>query len=361
MKLKNKMIALLIILVILFSNCMFLSKVYAVDVDKMKNAAVIETETKITLTFEKDTENKEKWYKFVAPEEGYYEIELSNSNKEYETELLVSTKDMNSTFSWARQIWPVLTTYVYCEKDDICTVGVEVKEDVTEDYTLDLVVRKHIHTYGDPVIKKAHYSEGGKKKSDGYIRHTCTKCYYSYDDVIPTVKSITLNKSKYVYDGKIHFPTAIIKDRTGKVIDPSNFDYEYSAASGNKSVRRHCVSILSESSDFYDVYAAEFFTIVPKGTSIKKLTKKRKAITVKWKAQKTQTSGYQIRYSLRKDMSKAKKVTIKSNRTTIKTIKKLKKKKKYYVQIRTYKNVPNGPKYDRYYSSWSKIKTVKTK
>ena len=38
-------------------------------------------------------------------------------------------------------------------------------------------------------------------------------------------------------------------------------------------------------------------------------------------------------------------------------IKKLKAKKKYYVQVRTYKTV-SGKKY---YSKWSKKKTVKTK
>lgn len=50
-------------------------------------------------------------------------------------------------------------------------------------------------------------------------------------------------------------------------------------------------------------------------------------------------------------------VTVSSSKTTSKKITKLKAKKKYYVRVRTYKKV-SGTKY---YSDWSKTKTVKTK
>ena len=56
-------------------------------------------------------------------------------------------------------------------------------------------------------------------------------------------------------------------------------------------------------------------------------------------------------------MKNAKYSTIKSTKITSKTIKKLKANKKYYVQVRTYKLV----KGDRYYSAWSKIKSVRTR
>ncbi|MGI6170795.1 MAG: hypothetical protein ACOYIC_03550 [Butyricicoccus sp.] len=48
---------------------------------------------------------------------------------------------------------------------------------------------------------------------------------------------------------------------------------------------------------------------------------------------------------------------ITSNKTVSKKVTKLTAKKKYYVRIRTYKTV-SGKKY---YSSWSKAKTVTTK
>ena len=68
--------------------------------------------------------------------------------------------------------------------------------------------------------------------------------------------------------------------------------------------------------------------------------------------------GYQVQVATDKKFKKNKKtVTIKKQKTTKTTVKKLKAKKKYYVRIRTYKTV-NGKKV---YSSWSKVKSVKTK
>lgn len=99
------------------------------------------------------------------------------------------------------------------------------------------------------------------------------------------------------------------------------------------------------------------FNINPKGTSIKKLTKGKKSFTIKWKQQRTKTSGYQIQYSLKRNFKNAKTITIKNNKATKKTIKKLKKKKIYYVRVRTISKVSG--KY--YYSSWSKAWKVKTK
>ena len=87
-----------------------------------------------------------------------------------------------------------------------------------------------------------------------------------------------------------------------------------------------------------------------------KNTKTRK-MTVKWKKNKA-VNGYQIQYSTNKKFtSGSKTVTVNKNSTVSKTVKKLKKGKKYYVRIRTYKTV-NGKKY---YSSWSKAKSVKIK
>lgn len=100
------------------------------------------------------------------------------------------------------------------------------------------------------------------------------------------------------------------------------------------------------------------FKISPKGTSITKLTKGKKRLTVKWKKKTAQTTGYQIRCCLKKDFKKGvKKATIKKAKTTKAVIKGLKSKKKYYVQVRTYKTV----KGTKYYSAWSESKTVKTK
>ena len=95
----------------------------------------------------------------------------------------------------------------------------------------------------------------------------------------------------------------------------------------------------------------------PKSAKIKKVKAAKKAIAVKWK-KVSAVKGYQIQVATDKKFKKNKKtVTVKKQKTTKVTVKKLKAKKKYYVRIRTYKTV----KGKKLYSSWSKVKTVKTK
>ena len=114
--------------------------------------------------------------------------------------------------------------------------------------------------------------------------------------------------------------------------------------------------------DLYGGSGAAYFNINPKGTSISKVSKAKKAFTVKWKRQSakmatSRITGYQIRYSTSSKMTGAKSKTVKGYKYTSKKITKLKAKKKYYVQIRTYKTVSGK----NYYSSWSRVKSVTTR
>ena len=105
------------------------------------------------------------------------------------------------------------------------------------------------------------------------------------------------------------------------------------------------------------IYSAKNTVSKPKSTNPKKVKAAKKAISVTWK-KVSGVKGYQIQVATDKKFKKNKKtVTIKKQKTTKTTVKKLKAKKKYYVRIRTYKIV-NGKKV---YSSWSKVKSVKTK
>ena len=95
----------------------------------------------------------------------------------------------------------------------------------------------------------------------------------------------------------------------------------------------------------------------PKSTNTKKIKAAKKAVSVEWK-KVSGVSGYEIQLATDKKFKKNKKtVTVKKQKATKTTVKKLKAKKKYYVRIRAYKTV-NGKKV---YSSWSKVKSVKTK
>ncbi|MBR1585596.1 MAG: leucine-rich repeat protein [Clostridia bacterium] len=99
------------------------------------------------------------------------------------------------------------------------------------------------------------------------------------------------------------------------------------------------------------------FKIVPKGTTISKLTGASKKVTVTWKKQATSTAGYQIEYSTSKTFKSSKTVTVSNVKTLTKAISGLKAKTTYYFRVRTFGKVDNV----KYYSAWSAVKSVKTK
>ena len=155
--------------------------------------------------------------------------------------------------------------------------------------------------------------------------------------------------SDVVYDGTAVKPAATVMDGSTKV------DVDVTTAAKNVGPATATVTA-KDSSDYYGTQTVSY-KILPKTTTLKSVSKGKKKIIVEWAAQKTLTSGYQIRYSKKANLSNAKYKTINKTRTTKKTIYKLSKKTKYYVQVRTFKTV-RGTKY---YSAWSNTKAAKTK
>jgi len=184
-----------------------------------------------------------------------------------------------------------------------------------------------------------------------------TKYYSDWSNIKalnPTPTNIKLSASTYTYNGKVKTPGVTIKDKTGKKLTKGT-DYTVSYASGRKSVGKYKVTITFKGN--YSGKKTVYFKIVPKGTSVSKVTAAKKSLKVKLKKQTSQTTGYQIQYSTSKKFTSAKTVTVKSSKTTSATIKSLKAKKTYYVRVRTFKTV----KGTKYYSSWSSYKSKKTK
>ena len=169
--------------------------------------------------------------------------------------------------------------------------------------------------------------------------------------------NVSLSATSYTYNGKVKKPFVTVKDDKGKKVSSAYYTVSY--AKGCKNVGTYAVTVKFKGN--YSGTVRKTFTIKPKSTSISKLTAGRKKFTVKWKKQKTQTTGYQIQYSTSSKFKNAKTVTVSKNKTTGKTVSKLKAKKKYYVRVRTYKTVKAGGKSTKIYSSWSKAKTVKVK
>lgn len=186
--------------------------------------------------------------------------------------------------------------------------------------------------------------------SFGYISRKKSKCNFCGI-------TIELSKEKLKFNNKVQLPTVIVKDSNGKKISKSK--YSFCCESGkSKNVGFYVLSVYFENNESSDAAGEFIYEIIPKGVPIKKIASNKKGFTVKWSKNTTQTTGYQIQYSTKKDFSSGKKkVTIKNNKKTSKKVKNLKKNKKYYVRIRTYKTVKGV----KYYSGWSKILKVKTK
>lgn len=91
-------------------------------------------------------------------------------------------------------------------------------------------------------------------------------------------------------------------------------------------------------------------------TYITKITKSRRALTVKWK-KRSGITGYEIQCSRKKGFWKSVKKTVKGSKKHKRKISGLKAKKRYYVRIRTYR-IMDGYKY---YSGWSRWKSIHTK
>ena len=164
-----------------------------------------------------------------------------------------------------------------------------------------------------------------------------------------------LAKTVCTYNGKVQKPSVTVKDSTGKPLK-AGADYTVNYPKGRKAVGRYGVQVKLKGK--YKGSRTVYFTVKPKGTSISKVTGGKKKITVTWKKQTAQTTGYQIQYSTSSNFKNAKTVTVSKNSTTKKTITGLKNGKKYYVRVRTYKTVKTGHKSTKYYSTWSKSKNT---
>lgn len=158
--------------------------------------------------------------------------------------------------------------------------------------------------------------------------------------------------ASFTYNGKALRPTLLVARNGEKLF--LNDDYSVTYAN-NVNVGKATATVHGKGS--YSGTKTVSFKIVPKGTKIKSLKKGKRKCTVKWNKQTTQTSGYQIQYSTSKKFKGSKKKLVSGKSKTSCKLTNLKSGKKYYFRIRTYKTV-NGKKY---YSSWSKKKSVKIK
>ncbi len=215
---------------------------------------------------------------------------------------------------------------------------------------LDSATHEHSYT---TVVQKATLS------SDGSIQKVCSLCdRVQSTEVIKKISSITLSDTSFVYNGKTRKPTVKVKDSEGKTISSS--DYTVSYPKNCKAVGIYKVTVTLKGN--YSGKKTMTYKILPKTTSLKSVSGKKKSLYVKWNKNTTQTTGYQIQYTTKSSFkgNNVSTITLK-NKTTAQTIKKLKAKKRYYVRVRTYKNVKYDGKTVKVCSAWSSSKNAVTK
>lgn len=218
------------------------------------------------------------------------------------------------------------------------------------------------HVSAALALMELHYGMLNGTQVDSVIARSCRNLgdRYYYGNGIMDLRNligsiekqkIRTAKSVYTYSGKQVSPQVQVMRNNQALFNRRDYTVSYSK---NVVVGRGTYTV--KGAGTYSGQITGHFNIVPKGTSIRKLKSGKKSMMVSWEKYRTQTSGYQIQYGRKASMKKSKITTIAGNNHTSKKIKNLKKKTRYYVRIRTYKTVGK----QRYYSSWSSVKTKKT-
>ncbi|MDD6021395.1 MAG: GDSL-type esterase/lipase family protein [Acutalibacteraceae bacterium] len=207
--------------------------------------------------------------------------------------------------------------------------------------------KKHKHSFGAwKVTRKATTEKSGKQQ------RVCSGCGEKVTEYIPRIESVSLRYSTGVYNGKELKNKVTVLDKNGGTLKKDK-DYAVSYKN-NKYVGTAEVTV-----SFIGKYSGKLkkkFKIVPAGTGFTSITAAETKLTLKWKKNTEQVTGYEIACSTNADFKNSNVVKV-GKKSEEKTIKGLTQGTQYYARIRTYKEVDGKI----YYSAWSKVRTVKTK
>lgn len=161
--------------------------------------------------------------------------------------------------------------------------------------------------------------------------------------------TIATDPENAIYNGKNITRKVIV--RSGNDILTEGRDYKITY-SNNKNCGIVTMKIIGIGN--HQGTITKTFKIAPKKASLKKIKSGKKTATLYIRKSSGGVTGYQIRYSYKKNFKSSKYKV--SKKTTYK-IKGLKRKKQVYVKIRAYKQVGKA----KIYGSWSNSKKVKIK
>ena len=147
-----------------------------------------------------------------------------------------------------------------------------------------IVVKKAGDHKYDSTIEKASTSKDGK------IIDKCSRCgNVKVAQIISHPTKVVLNKSNFVYDGKVKTPTVTVTSADGKTVDSANYDISY--ANGRKDAGTYDVKVTFKGN--YTGSLTTKFTIAKANQSLKiKLPKKKMKVGAKAKIKITANKGH---------------------------------------------------------------------
>ena len=258
-------------------------------------------------------------------------------------------------------------TYVYKQLDSYDDYGEAEDGFVNSDDPADVLDDDTLEQMDDQKYNN-QWEMGSSEKNYFYLSYLGTRSEKIPVTIKKGIGSAKITaKETFKYTGKVIKPAVkvVYTDKEGNKIElKKDQDYivDYYFAINGVGEGNYFIQGIGE----YAGKVWKDYDVKPLGTTLGKSKGARKALTVKWKAQKTKmylggsgqkarVDGYQIMIATDKKFKKNKKtVFVKGYKKTSTKIKKLKAKKTYYVKVRT--------RIDRwYYSDWSTVKKVKTK
>lgn len=156
------------------------------------------------------------------------------------------------------------------------------------------------------------------------------------------------------YTGKNLKGKLTIKHNGKTLVNGKDYTAKYSKS---KNIGKATITVTGKGN--FTGKATITYKIVPKKTSISKLSVGKKQITVSWKkvSKVQKITNYKVRYKI-KGQSSWKTKTVPASKKSL-TIKGLKKGKVYQVQVAASKKIKSGSSKGTYVSDWSKSKTSK--
>lgn len=361
---KTLSIALSIIMMI---SCFAINSMTAFASTKPAEAIELNTTDTFDLktTYNKDEEQSICWAVFTPQISGTYIFNVSGNNDD---QMFFTTVFNSLEGATKYDFFDIKDAVGYIYNEDKGIDGEVYSLAANHTYYIEYSVWDFVNEKSEPtiianVIAHSHTYKYFKDKAtiyyDGEYGDKCTLCDATKNTkTIPAIDTVKLSTTSYTYNGKSKKPTVTVKDVKGKKL-VNGTDYTVSYPSGRTKAGKYTVKVTFKGN--YSGTVKKTFTIKPKSTSISSLAASKKAFTVKWKKQTSQTTGYQIQYSTSEKFSNATTYTISNTSKTSKKFSDLRGGKKYYVRVRTYKKITFNGKSTKVYSSWSKTKAVTTK